>query len=132
MKKDILKKDIMPKAMLVEDDLTLVKIYKTKLTKSGFAVLHVENGKECLEKASEFKPDIILLDVIIPKLDGFAVLQELKSNSRTRKIPVIMLTNLGQNEDIEKGKRLGACGYLVKSSFTPAELLKKIKEVLHS
>lgn len=116
--------------MLVEDDVTLVKIYKTKLTKSGFDVLHVCNGKECLEKASEFKPDIILLDVIIPKLDGFSVLQELKSNSRTKKIPVIMLTNLAQNEDIEKGKRLGACDYLVKSSFTPAELLKKIEAVL--
>ncbi|MEK9165948.1 MAG: response regulator [Patescibacteria group bacterium] len=127
-----MKKSTKFKAMLVEDDLTLARIYKTKLTKSGFDVLHVCNGKECLEKASEFKPDIILLDVIIPRLDGFAVLQELKSNSRTRKIPVIMLTNLAQNEDMEKGKKLGACNYLVKSNLTPAELIKKVEAVLKS
>lgn len=116
--------------MLVEDDLTIARIYKIKLTKSGFDVLHVCNGKECLEKVSEFRPDIILLDIIIPKLDGFSVLQELKSNSRTKMIPVVMLTNLGQNEDIEKGKKLGACDYLVKSSLTAAELLKKVEAVL--
>lgn len=127
-----MKQNTIFKVMVVEDDLTLAKIYKTKLTKSGFDVLHVCDGKQCLEEVNEFMPDIILLDIIIPKLDGFSVLQELKNNLRTKKIPVIMLTNLGQSEDRDKGKKLGACDYLVKSNFTPAELIKKIKEVLQS
>ncbi len=76
------------------------------------------------------KPDLILLDIIMPKLDGFSVLKSLKENSSTKSTPVILLTNLGQDEDIKKGNELGAAGYLVKANLTPGQVVEKIKEVL--
>jgi len=124
------KKKTPKRILLAEDDPSLSKLYQTKLSMSGYEVIAVSDGKECLAAASKGKIDVILLDIIIPKIDGFAVLKKLKSKPKTKKIPVILLTNLGQEEDMKKGKELGAQGYLIKSNLTPAEVAKKIEEVL--
>lgn len=118
------------KILIVEDDRTLVRLYSTKIEKSGYEVATAFDGEEGLEKISSFKPDVVLLDIIIPKLDGFSVLEKMKKNPATKNIAVILLTNLGQDEDVSKGKELGARDYLVKSQFTPAEIVKKMEAVL--
>ncbi|HOY55958.1 MAG TPA: response regulator [bacterium] len=118
------------KVLLVEDEKILSDMYSLKFEREGMEVVVVDNGGGVLSQAQSTKPDIILLDIILPQEDGFSVLKELKSAAETKKIKVLMLTNLGQDEDIKKGKDLGADGYLVKSNLTPAQVVDKIKEVL--
>lgn len=118
------------KVLIVEDETMLVNMYIAKFEKEGFETVQAENGKKGIEVAKEEKPDIILLDIIMPEMDGFMVLKELKSTPETKNIPVIMLTNLGQEEDVEKGSKLGAIGYLVKANLTPSQVVDKVKEVL--
>lgn len=118
------------KVLLVEDEEMLAKMYQTKFQNEGYDIILAANGEAGLKIALENKPDIILLDIIMPKLDGFSVLKSLKDNSQTKNIPVILLSNLGQEEDIKKGKSMGAAGYLVKANLTPAEVVEKAKEYL--
>lgn len=117
------------KLLIVEDDEMISCMYKTKFEADGFECVTYNTGAGVLEVAKENKPDIILLDIMLPQVDGFSILKELKS-STLKKIPVIMLTNLGTEEDKKKGEKLGAAGYLVKASLTPAQLSEKIKEYL--
>ena len=118
------------KVLIVEDDPTLAEMYGTKFTAEGFEVLHAADGVEGLEIARAKKPEAILLDVMMPKLDGFATLKELRADKTMKKVPVVMLTNLGQEEDIKKGKELGADDYFVKANQTPAEIVAKVKGLL--
>ena len=118
------------KVLLVEDDKTISLMYKIKIETGGFEVLTADNGADGLSLAKKQKPDIIMLDVILPQLDGFSVLEELKKDASTKNIPVVMLTNLGTEEDKEKGEKLGATDYLVKASLTPAQVEEKIKQYL--
>jgi len=118
------------KVLIVDDDAFLSGIYATKLELEGFAVVTARDGDEGLKAAFKEKPDLILLDVLMPKLDGFEVLKRLKAEESTKATPVIMLTNLGQKEDIEKGLEEGAIDYLIKAHFVPAEAVAKIKKVL--
>ncbi len=119
------------KVLIVDDDAFLSGIYATKLELDGFEVVTARDGEEGLKAAMREKPDLILLDVLMPKLDGFEVLKRLKADAETKPIPVIMLTNLGQKEDIEKGLQDGAVDYLIKAHFVPAEAVDKIKKVLN-
>lgn|SRR5512142_268381 len=119
------------KVLIVDDDAFLSGIYATKLELDGFEVATARDGEEGLKAAMREKPDLILLDVLMPKLDGFEVLKRLKADEETKQIPVIMLTNLGQKEDIEKGLQDGAVDYLIKAHFVPAEAVDKIKKVLN-
>lgn len=119
------------KIFLVEDDRSLSKLYQIKLKTSGYLVETAQNGQECLDRINKIQPDLILLDVILPKIDGFTVLKKIKQNPKLKKIPIFLLTNLGQDEDIKKGKSLGVEGYLIKAQFTPAEIVKKIEQVLN-
>lgn len=118
--------------LLVEDDTFLSSIYKKKFEMEGYKVTTAENGEVGVDQAQKKKPDIILLDVLLPKMDGFTVLEKLKSDAKTKDIPVIMLTNLGQKDDVEKGLSLGAVDYLIKAHFKPAETVEKIKKALSS
>ena len=118
------------KVLLVEDDKTISSMYKIKIEIGGFEVLIADNGADGLKLAKEQKPDIIMLDVILPQLDGFSVLEELKKGALTKNIPVVMLTNLGTEEDKEKGGKLGAVDYLVKANLTPAQVEEKIEQYL--
>jgi len=116
--------------LLVEDDTFLGNIYKTKFEMEGFKVTHVENGQDGFDTAKKKKPDLILLDILLPKMDGFVVLTKLKADSLTKEIPVILLTNLGQKDDVEKGLEMGAADYLIKAHFKPSETVAKVKKVL--
>ncbi len=120
----------MPKILIVDDDAFLAGIYATKLDLEGFQVVSAHDGEEGIKLAQKELPDLILLDVLMPKLDGFEALKRLKADPSTKNIPVIMLTNLGQKEDIEKGIEDGAVDYLIKAHFVPAEAVAKIKKVL--
>jgi DNA-binding response OmpR family regulator len=118
------------KILLVEDEKSLSDMYKTKFEKEGLSVVIASTGEGVAELAEKEKVDLVLLDIILPKVDGFVVLQQLKEGSPTKKIPVIVLTNLAQDEDVSKGKKLGADEYLVKSNLTPAQVVDKIREML--
>jgi len=118
------------KILIVEDDNMISSIYKTKFEADGFAAVVAGNGAEGLDIARKEQPDIIMLDVILPQIDGFSVLEELKKDKLTKDIPVIMLTNLGTDEDKAKGEKMGAVDYFVKASLTPAQISEKIKKHL--
>lgn len=116
--------------LLVEDDPFLSDIYSTKLENAGFGLSVAYDGEDVFKKIEEKIPELILLDIVLPKMDGFEVLKKLKADSRFNKIPVILLTNLGQKEDIDKGMSLGAQDYLIKANFIPSEIVEKIKSFL--
>ena len=123
-------KDTQSTILLAEDDDLIAQMYTTKLTHDGFNVVVAKDGEESITQAGKGGIDLILLDIIMPKVDGFGVLEKLKKDEKTKNIPVIMLTNLGQDEDIEKGKSLVAYDYLVKANLTPQQVSDKIKSVL--
>lgn len=108
----------------------ILDMYVHKFEQEGFSVFHLDRGDNVVEIAEKEMPQIILLDIILPGLDGFAVLRELKANDKTKNIPVMMLTNLGQDEDKTKGINMGAIGYILKSNMTPADVVKKTREFL--
>lgn len=116
--------------LLIEDDSFLANIYKTKFEMEGFKVSVSEDGESGIEDAKRKHPDLVLLDVLLPKLDGFTVLKKLKEDAALKDIPVILLTNLGQKDDVDKGLELGAEDYLIKAHFKPSETVEKVKAVL--
>ncbi len=118
------------KVAIVEDEPFLASMYTTKFELEGFEVLRAGDGGEGLKLIKEAKPDIVLLDVVMPKMDGFEVLTTLRGEAETAKLPVILLTNLGQSSDIEKGLALGANDYIIKANYTPAQVVAKVKEHL--
>lgn len=118
------------RVLLVEDDSFLRDLISQKMKKEGFTVIEAVDGEESLKKAANENPHIILLDLILPGADGFEVLRKLRAEPVTGKVPIIVLSNLGQKEDVEKGIRLGATDYLVKAHNTPGEIIDKIKTIL--
>ncbi|PIR78042.1 MAG: response regulator [Candidatus Magasanikbacteria bacterium CG10_big_fil_rev_8_21_14_0_10_36_16] len=119
-----------PLVLLIEDDTFLGNIYKTKFEMEKFKVIVATDGLEGLEMAKKKKPDIILLDILMPKMDGFEVLENLKKDKSLVSIPVVLLTNLGQKDDVDKGLGLGAVDYLIKAHYKPSETVDKVKSVL--
>lgn len=120
----------MAKILVIEDDKFLRELIIQKLLKEGYEILEGIDGEEGLQRLQEGKPDLVLLDLILPGIDGFEVLKRAKENTETAGIPVIILSNLGQQEDVERGVKLGAVNYLIKAHFTPGEIIEKIKVVL--
>jgi DNA-binding response OmpR family regulator len=116
--------------LLAEDDRILRKAGEVSLRKKGYEVIPAVDGEDALAKARDHKPDIVLLDVMMPKLNGFEVLHALKKDAGVRDIPVIMLTNLEQPADIERARDAGAHSYLVKSNMNLDELAARIKDAL--
>lgn len=117
--------------VLVEDDTFISGMYQTKLTSLGFAVEVKEDGEAAWERLSQDPlPDLVLLDIVLPKKDGFEILEGLRKEDRTKNLPIILLTNLGQKPDVERGIKLGADDYIIKAHFTPSEVVDKIKKVL--
>ena len=118
------------KILLIEDDPFLLSMYSIKFEAEGFVVVSADDGEKGLEAAKKTDSDIILLDILMPKMNGFEVLEKLKEDERTRKIPIILLTNLNQKDEIEKGLILGADDYLIKAHFMPSEVVTRIKKIL--
>lgn len=119
--------DQQKKILLVEDDQGLASVYTIRLEAEGFSVLHVPNGEDALSKTLEFKPDLIILDVMMPKISGFDVLDILRNTPETANVRIIMLTALSQESDMEKAKSLGVDDYLVKSQVVIADVVERIK-----
>lgn len=121
-----------PKILIVDDDLTLNQMYQERLAIEGYTVLAAKTGDEAIELVRRQKPDLLLLDIMMPGVDGFAVLEALKKDPATESIPVLVVTALIQETVRIKGQQLGAKDFIVKSETTPAQLVAKIKEVLAS
>jgi len=120
----------MSKILVGEDDIFLSNAYRVKLTKAGFEVKIARDGQEVIDSLNEFAPDLIILDLIMPVKDGFTVLSEIKANERWKKIPIIIASNLGQKEDIDKSMTLGAIDYIVKSNMPINSVVEKINNIL--
>lgn len=118
------------KILLVEDDTTLAQVYKSRLILEGFEVEHVANGELALSTAIEFKPDLIVLDAMMPKINGFDVLDILRNTPETMNVRIIMLTALSQPKDKERAVELGADDYLVKSQVVISDVVDRIKHQL--
>ena len=118
------------KILLIEDEEMLANMYEVKFQNEGFEVVKALDGATGLELSKTVGPDMVLLDVIMPKMDGFSVLKSMREDPVTKDLPVMLLTNLGQDEDIQKGKELGVIGYLIKANVTPAEVVESVKKEL--
>ena len=118
------------KILIIEDDKFLRELIARKLIQENFEISEAVDGEEGLKKIKEEKPVLILLDLILPGIDGFEVLTKMKEDPGLASIPVIILSNLGQREDVERGLKLGAVDYLVKAHFTPNEIISKVGAVL--
>ncbi len=116
--------------LIIEDDSFLLQMYATKLTKAGFEVKSAGDGNQGLKKAKELNPSLILLDLVMPAMDGFKVLEELKLDLATQDIPVIVLSNMSEREDVQKCLQLGAVDYLIKAHFVPSEVINKIRNII--
>ncbi|MFC1514411.1 response regulator [Candidatus Omnitrophota bacterium] len=117
------------KILVVDDEPSIVDLLGAMLAKSGYEVISALDGKSCLKKAESQKPDLIILDVVMPELDGFAVLDLLKKNQATKKIPVILLTALLKEDDLTKGLKEGANCFISKP-FSIIDVLEEIKSAL--
>ncbi len=118
------------KILIIEDDKFLRELIAKKLTKEMYDTVEAVDGEEGIKTVKEEKPDLVLLDLILPGADGFEVLGKMKEDPALSQIPVIILSNLGQKEDIEKGLKLGAVDYMIKAHFTPQEIVDKIRTIL--
>ncbi len=116
--------------LILEDDKFLRELISRKLLGEGFKIEEAIDGEEGLKKLENIKPDLILLDLILPGVDGFEVLERIKDNPVLGSMPVLILSNLGQRDEIERGLKLGAVDFLVKAHFTPEEIVDKVKIAL--
>lgn len=120
------------KILLIEDDPFLLKMYATKFELEGFKVITVDDGEKGIKAILNEKPNIVILDLMLPKINGFDVLKKIKENKEIKNIPVILLTNLSQRDEVKKGLALGAADYLIKAHFMPSEVVVKIKNILNN
>ena len=117
------------KILIVEDDNFVAEVYLAKLTEMGYEAILAQNGEEGLVALKKDKIDMILLDILMPIMNGMEMLEEIKKNEEWKNIPVILLTNVGEKESIQKVREMGVKNYLIKSHFTPAEVIEKIESV---
>lgn len=115
------------KVLIIEDEKEVSELYKLKLTIDDYDVITAPSGQEGLKKAFKDSPDLIFLDIKMPKMDGFEVLKRLRENPKTKKTPVVILSNFDEEDMVERGLTLGADEYLIKSQFTPEEISSKVQ-----
>ncbi|MBL7150165.1 MAG: response regulator [Candidatus Pacebacteria bacterium] len=118
----------MKKILLIEDEEIMIDLLQRKLTVEGYEISVGRDGKEGLGKMKEVKPDLVLLDIIMPKMDGFEVMEEMQKDRELKKIPVIVISNSGQPVEIDKAQELGAKDWLIKTEFDPQEVIDKVKK----
>ena len=117
------------KILIVEDDNFVAEVYFAKLTEMGYEAILAQNGEEGIATLKKDKIDMILLDILMPIMNGMEMLEEIKKREDWKNIPVILLTNVGEKESIQKVREMGVKNYLIKSHFTPAEVIEKIESV---
>ncbi|HUD09030.1 MAG TPA: response regulator [Candidatus Saccharimonadales bacterium] len=122
----------MHKIIVVEDDPMLGEIYVKKFTEAGFEMKLVTSGKAVESEVANYQPEIVLLDIVLPDMDGYEILEALSKNNLTRSVPTYVFSNLSAKEDIERATSLGAKGFITKSSFTPSQLVEEVKKILGS
>ncbi|MFA5358270.1 MAG: response regulator [Patescibacteria group bacterium] len=120
----------MSKILIIEDEESLSDMYRLRLEKEGYQIFTASRGKQGIEIAKKEQPDLILLDIVMPEMDGYEVLEKLKSDNKTKNLRVFFLTNMGQDEEIKRGMDLGAESYIIKSSLTPSALVLRLQEKL--
>lgn len=118
------------KILIIEDDKFLRELISQKLLREGYDIIEAVDGEKGIEEVKKEKPNLILLDLILPGIDGFEILAKIKADPKISKIPIIILSNLGQKADIQKGLEMGAVDYLIKAHFTPGEIVEKIRQVI--
>lgn len=118
------------KILIVDDDPFILDMYILKFKEQGFDVETARDGRGGLDKIANYQPDVLLLDIVMPVMDGFDVLSELKKRGSNHKIKIVLLSNLGQKSDIERGMELGANDYIIKAHFTPSEVVEKVRDLL--
>lgn len=116
--------------LLIEDDAFISGMYQTKLSMLGYTVRVAADGEAGWQELMRERPDLLLLDIVLPKKDGFEILADLRNDERLKDLPVILLTNLGQKPDVQKGLELGGDDYIIKAHFTPTEVVEKIEKML--
>lgn len=121
----------MVKILLVEDEEIIIELLKKKLENEGYKLAVARDGLEGLEKIKTFKPDLILLDIIMPKMGGFEVMEEMKKDPAMKEIPVIIISNSGQPVELDRAKELGAKDWLIKTEFDPQEVVDKVKKQIN-
>jgi len=120
----------MKKVLIIEDDDFIAQMYEKRFKQKGYQAKVAENGQIGLDLIEQDNPDIIILDIVLPQLDGFEILKRIKSNPLSKDIPVLLLSNLGEKENIERGLNLGANDYAIKANFTPSEIIEKVENLL--
>lgn len=120
----------MKNILLVEDDPFVIDIYITKLREVGFNIDTAENGEEALMKLKEKKPDLLILDIVLPNIDGWELLKKIRTELNFQDLKVVVLSNLSQKSEVEKSLELGVIKYFIKANFTPSEVVGAIKEIL--
>ena len=118
------------KVLIVEDDIYTLELYERQLKKAGFDVYRALDGDEGFKVTKEIKPDLVLLDIMLPKVDGFEMLRNMRKDKETKDLPVLILTNLGRESIVKEGFNLGAQGYLIKASYTPNQVVDTVSKFL--
>jgi DNA-binding response OmpR family regulator len=118
------------KILIVEDDKFVRELISQKLTEEKFEVSSAKDGEDGVVKIESEKPDLILLDLILPGIDGFEVISRVRKNPNTESIPIVILSNLGEKNDVDRGIKLGANDYMIKAHFTPKEIVEKVRSIL--
>jgi len=120
----------MKKVLIVEDEDIIVGLLEKKLTQEGYEVSIAYNGEEGMEKLRSVKPDIVLLDIVMPKKSGYEVMEEMSKDPELSKIPIIVISNSGQPVELDKAKNMGAKDWLVKTQFDPKEVVEKVRRLI--
>ena len=120
----------MKNILLAEDDKFISDIYTTKFKEEGFEVEVACDGQDCLSKLEEKKPDLLILDIVLPKIDGWEILRKIKANDNLKDLKVVILSNIAQKENIERGIKSGIIKYFIKAHYTPTEICEEIKKIL--
>ncbi|MDP3093942.1 MAG: response regulator [bacterium] len=120
----------MKNILLVEDDPFLVDIYTTKFKETGFAIDVAPDGSQAIRKMTEKKPDLVLLDIVLPHLDGWEILERIRSDENLKDLKVVILSNLGQKSEVDKAFAMGATKYLIKAHYTPSEVVEEVRTIL--
>jgi len=117
----------MKQILLVEDDPFLIDIYTTKFKEMGFAIDIASDGSQAIRKMKEKKPDLVLLDIVLPHVDGWEILEKIREDKDLKDLKVVILSNLGQKSEVDKAFALGATKYLIKAHYTPSEIVEEVK-----